>query len=298
MNLRIVVASASFGALLLGCASQPTNNSAEDSAANEQSQSAADSAPTQAPTGTSPKPISLAEKLASEARPLSDRSRDIGRNPVDVIDFLGIEPGMQVLDMLAYSGYYTEVLSHAVGPTGQVLCQNPAAVLELSKGANERALNQRLSNNRLPNVTRVNREFDNLGIPPASLDAAITALNLHDLYHVSPDHAVEVLTSIYAILKPGGVFGVIDHIGVPGRDNVTLHRMTRAQALEVASAAGFEFVEESDLLANPYDDHSLFVFGPELRGITDRFLLKLVRPAASLAVLTDSAAPVEPGETP
>lgn len=294
MNLKTVVASACFAMLLLGCASQPSNDSAGQSGASEQS----GSAPTTQPTATPPKPISLAEKLASEARPLSDRTRDIGRKPVDVIGFLGIEPGMQVLDVLAYSGYYTEVLSHAVGPGGKVLCQNPAAVLELSKGANDRALNQRLNNNRLPNVTRVNREFDDLGIPLGSLDAAITVLNLHDLYHVSPEHATAVMRAIYATLKPGGIFGVIDHIGVPGRDNVTLHRMTKAQALEVAAAAGFELAEESDLLANPYDDHSLFVFAPELRGITDRFLLKLTKPTAGLAATTDSVLPIPPAETP
>jgi len=264
MSLRTVGAGALFSMLLLGCASQPTPNDPDP----------ASSSGANGPT----EPVGLAEKLASAARPQSDRTRDIGRKPAQVVEFLGFEPGMQLLDILAYSGYYTEVLSHAVGRAGRVFSQNPAHVLALSNGANDKALQQRLGHNRLPNVTRVNREFDDLGIAPNSLDGAITALNLHDLYHRGPSHATSVLKNIFRVLKPGAVLGVIDHIGVPGRDNVRLHRMTKAQAITVAQAAGFKLVEESDLLANPYDDHTLFVFGPELRGITDRFLLKLVKP--------------------
>ena len=264
MSFRTVGAGAFFSLLLLGCASQPTP---EDPATTN-------------PSGVpaSSEPIGLAEKLASAARPQTDRTRDVGRKPAEVVEFLGFEPGMHLLDILAYSGYYTEVLSHAVGAEGRVFSQNPADVLALSNGANDKALQQRLRNNRLPNVTRVNREFDDLGIAPNSLDGAITALNLHDLYHRSPSYATSVLRRIYAVLKPGAVLGVIDHIGVPGRDNARLHRMTKAQAISAAQAAGFELVDESELLANPYDDHTLFVFGPELRGITDRFLLKLAKP--------------------
>lgn len=263
MSFR-TVAAGTFGCLLLlGCANQSSPSRPDATIQTDPS------------TAT---PISLAEKLASNVRPQSDRIRDAGRKPVAVIKFLGIQPGMHVLDILAYSGYYTEVLSHAVGAEGQVLSQNPAHVLELSDGANDKALKARLRNNRLPNVTRVNREFGDLGISPNSLDGAFTALNLHDLYHRSPEHAIEVLREVHTLLKPGAILGVIDHIGVPGRDNVRLHRMTKAEALDVVAAAGFELIEESNLLSNPYDDHSLFVFGPELRGITDRFLLKLIKP--------------------
>ena len=261
MSLRTVAASGLCCIALLGCVNQPSNESQ---------------------TTDSPEPsveLSLAEKLASDTRPQTDRTRDVGRKPREVIEFLGIAPGMRVMDILAYSGYYTEVLSHAVGSSGSVLSQNPAHVLELSNGANDKALTQRLRHNRLPNVTRVNREFDDLGIAPDSLDGAITALNLHDLYHRSPNHAIDVLRQIYRVLKPGGIFGVIDHIGIEGRDNVQLHRMTKAQALDVLEAAGFTVEEESNLLSNPYDDHTLFVFGPELRGITDRFLFRAIKPA-------------------
>ena len=79
-----------------------------------------------------------------------------------------------------------------------------------------------------------------------------------------------------ALLKPGGVLGVIDHVGDADKDNVNLHRLDVAAARPVLEAAGFAMTE-SDLLRNPEDDHSAMVFSPTIRGKTDRVLYKLVK---------------------
>lgn len=222
----------------------------------------------------------LRTKLDSESRPAEDRARDAGRQPADVIEFLGIEPGMRVMDVIAAGGYYTEVLSLAVGPEGEVVAQNPPGLLERRDGAMEKELSSRLADNRLPNVSRMNA---NLGEFPAGVepfDAAITALNFHDIYNRNgPEAAQGALQAIYAVLKPGGVLGIIDHAGVAGADNADLHRIEKQKAIETAIAAGFEVVEESDLLSNAADDHTQGVFAEGLRGNTDRFLLKLRKPA-------------------
>lgn len=220
----------------------------------------------------------LRTRLDNPTRSEEDKARDAGRKPADVVTFLGINDGMTVLDIIAASGYYTEVLANAVGPTGTVYAQNPAIVLRFRDGANDKALQERLADNRLPNVVRWDHEFRELGLATNSLDAAVTALNLHDVYNQDPDTAVGMLRIVLDALKPGGILGVIDHVGVAGADNVKLHRMTKAAALEAVAAAGFEVVGESDLLANPNDDHSQFVFDPGQRGQTDRFLLKLRKP--------------------
>ena len=94
-----------------------------------------------------------------------------------------------------------------------------------------------------------------------------------------PDVALASLHAISALLKPGGVFGIIDHTGVAEADNAALHRIERAKAIETAEAAGFVVEATSDLLANPDDDHTQGVFAEGLRGNTDRFLLKLRKPA-------------------
>ena len=218
--------------------------------------------------------------LASESRAEADRARDAGRKPADVVEFLGIEPGMRVMDVIAASGYYTEVLSLAVGPDGQVVAQNPPGVLQMRDGVNEKAISARLADARLPNVSRLNGDVGEIAADGGTYDAAITALNFHDIYNRGgPEGALASLQAIYAVLKPGGVFGIVDHVGVAGADNVELHRIEKALAIETAIAAGFVVEGESDILANAGDDHTQGVFAEGLRGNTDRFALKLRKPA-------------------
>jgi len=219
----------------------------------------------------------LSKALMSGDRADTDRQRDAGRKPAEVIEFIGIEEGMSVIDIIAAGGYYTEVLSLAVGETGTVYSQNPDFILKMRDGVNDKALTNRLANDRLPNVVRLDRALTDLGIQPGSLDAAFTALNLHDLYNRSPDTAHGMLVGIKALLKPGGIFGIIDHNGNADQDNASLHRMQLAQALTAATKAGF-IVQTSNILANPNDDRTKGVFSPGLRGNTDRFVLKLTKP--------------------
>ena len=222
----------------------------------------------------------LRSMLASDSRSADDQARDAGRKPADVVEFLGIEPGMAVIDVIAAGGYYTEVLSLAVGPEGSVVAHNPAFVLEFREGANEKAITARLADNRLPNAARLNKEFEELSADDGPFDAAITALNFHDIYNgQSPEDALAVLQIVHSMLKPGGVFGIIDHAGVADADNAALHRIEVAKAIETATAAGFVVEGQSSVLSNPEDDHTQGVFAEGLRGNTDRFLLKLRKPA-------------------
>ncbi|GAB1267097.1 class I SAM-dependent methyltransferase [Aurantivibrio infirmus] len=213
--------------------------------------------------------------INSDKRTAGESDRDAGRKPAEVLAFLGVKPGMTVLDVAASGGWYTEVLSFAVGSEGKVYAQNSPAFLQYRDGANEKAISARLANNRLPNVERINSEFGGMNIDN-SVDVAITALNFHDIYNRSPEAGVAMLKDIKAALKPGGVLGLIDHNGKEGTDNNALHRMPVQQAIDAAKAAGFE-VEVSDILANSEDDGSALVFAPGVRGKTDRFLLKLTK---------------------
>lgn len=263
----ILAASLALGAC--GQPSEPETTATPEPAALEQP----------APAEPAAAPHDLQSSLAATSRPEADRSRDAGRKPAQVVEFLGIEPGMNVIDLMAGGGYYTEVLSLAVGPEGSVVAQNTDAALQFRDGANEKAISERLSGNRLPNVTRLNENFDEITPEDGTFDAAITALNFHDVYNRSgPEAAVAMLEAVYAILEPGGVLGVIDHAGDPDADNEALHRVSSAKVVESAEAAGFIVAAESDILRNEADDHSLAVFDEAIRGRTDRFLLKLQKP--------------------
>jgi predicted methyltransferase len=220
----------------------------------------------------------LGSLLSNESRAAEDRARDADRKPAEVVAFLGIGSGMTVVDLIAAGGYYTEVLSYAVGPEGKVYAQNNAFSLQIREGANDAAMTARLAGDRLPNVVRLDREIADLGLAPGSIDAAVTALNFHDIHNGrGQDAAAAFLAAVHTLLRPGGVLGLIDHAGNAGTDLAALHRMEEKDARALASAAGFE-IAGSDLLRNAEDDRTLYVFDPAIRGRTDRFVLKLRKP--------------------
>lgn len=216
--------------------------------------------------------------LAAADRSSEDQERDLGRKPAQVAQVLGFGPGMTIMDVIAGGGYYSEALAAIVGPSGTIYAQNPAVMLQMRDGANDIAMKKRLVGNRLPNVVRFDRELQALGLAPNSLDGALTALNLHDVYNRDPKMAAAMLKTIFDLLKPGAALGVIDHVGLPDQNNSKLHRMLKEDAIAVAEQVGFAVAADSALLANPNDDYTTFVFDPAVRGKTDRFLLKLVKP--------------------
>jgi predicted methyltransferase len=221
----------------------------------------------------------LSAALANPTRPQADRDRDADRKPAELMSFFGVERGMTALDVIASGGYMTDVLATAVGPNGKVYSQNPPAFLRFGNGAYDKALTTRLANNRLPQVVRVDADLPaSAQIPAGSVDVAITALNLHDIYNRDAAAGQKFLKDVFTTLKPGGVFGVIDHVGVAGADNAKLHRMQKSDAVAAAKAAGFVVEAESNLLAHATDDHTKGPFDATLRGKTDQFVLKLRKP--------------------
>lgn len=211
--------------------------------------------------------------LAAPGRPAEDKERDAVRKPIETVQFLGIETGDTVIDVIAAGGWFTEVLSAAVGPSGKVLAQNP----EFFVSRPGFAANERERHDRLGNVQPVHGELAAHGVV-AQADAAITALNLHDLYNGENGEAAAVAFAkgVYDALKPGGVFGVIDHVGIAGQDNASFHRMELARAREVLTKAGFRLEAESNILANPADDHTKGV--REMARHTDQFLIRARKP--------------------
>lgn len=217
------------------------------------------------------------ESVAHPDRPAEDVARDVDRQPAEVMRFFKVQRGQTIADLMAGRGYYTELLSRAVGPTGKVYLHNNAFVVE--KFADE-GVKERLADNRLPNVVRHDRELTALDLPAGSVDRVFMILFYHDTYWMNIDRAA-MNKQIYDALKPGGYFCVIDHVAEPGsgaRDVKTLHRVDPEIVKQEILDAGFVLDGESDLLRHPKDDHTLNVFKDEIRGKTDRFIYRFKKP--------------------
>ena len=209
--------------------------------------------------------------LAAAERPAEEKTRDASRRPGEVLNFAGVEAGMTVLEAFAGGGWYTEALSAAVGSEGTVYAQNAARMQErVGDAAAARAA-------RLGNVEVVYTESNDLGLP-VQVDVAFTALNLHDMANRGDEVGLGFLGGIFDALKPGGMLGMVDHVGVAGQDNAELHRMEVSKARELLMAAGFVIEAESDILMNSADDHTLGIRDPAIRYNTDRMLIRARKP--------------------
>jgi predicted methyltransferase len=224
--------------------------------------------------------------VANGARPDADRARDAGRKPAQVLEFIGIGPGMTVLDMFSGGGYYTEILSYLVGDAGKVAAHSNEAYVSFVGDEFE----MRYLGGRLPNVEILMAENNELSLTADTFDAVLLVLSFHDLYYAAPDDgwpAFDVpalLAELHKGLKNGGVVGVVDHYaaaGSPPETGGTTHRIDPGIVIDVMTAAGFELDGRSDLLRNPADDYEKVVFDPEVQGKTDRFVLRFRKPGGS-----------------
>ena len=215
-------------------------------------------------------------------RPESDRQRDRKRKPAEVLEFLGVQPGMKVLEMLAANGYYIEILSRVLGEQGELYSHNNRMYYEFQS---DKFVKARLKDNRLPNVIRWDRELNDLQLPANYFDRVFMMLVFHDFYWSDDDPAV-ILAQVYEALKPGGVLAIVDHAALPGSGAQAaekmhgLHRVEEALVKQTVLKAGFVPDGESDLLRNPDDPRDKPFFDPSLKdSATDRFVLRFKKPA-------------------
>jgi predicted methyltransferase len=191
---------------------------------------------------------------------------------------------MTVLDMYSAGGYYTEILSQVVGPTGRVYAHNNTPYLGYSKDE----IDKRYADpGRLANVERFTGENNALDLPDNKFDFVLMSMVYHDVYFQDEASgwervdAPKMLAEISSSMKSGATLGVIDHAaaaGAPPETGGTLHRIDPELLKKDITSAGFVLDDESDLLRNPADDHTLAVFDPGIRGKTDRVLLKFRKP--------------------
>jgi predicted methyltransferase len=258
-GLKVLMLSAAF--LASGCATGPA---------------------TEAPTG--PDSTAIQAALTSSDRPATDAVQDERRKSREILVFVGARPGMKVIDVFSAGGYYTELLSRIVGPSGKVIAYNNPPYAKFA----EKAIATRYAGGRLANVEQVTADIEQLSLQPASLDAAIFVMSYHDLYWRPkdggwpPTDPAQLLAKLKAALVPGGVVVVQDHVANAGGDvhEVVdkLHRIDPAVVKADFTKAGFVLDAESSVLAHPTDDHTKLVFDPSIQGQTDQFVYRFRKP--------------------
>ena len=216
--------------------------------------------------------------VAHAGRSEADLKRDPLDHPAQILRLSGIKAGMQVADVLAGDGYYSELASYVVGPKGKVLMINNAAFDHWS----EPSLDARLKSGRLANVEHKTLDLDHLKLAPASLDAVFLVKVYHDLYWVDPDgewpkfDTGGVLDQLVRALKPGGVLLLVDHSAKKGSGNTvvsSLHRIEESYAVRDFDSRGLKVVANSDLLKRPDDARDQISYKGPAVGKTDRFVL-------------------------
>jgi predicted methyltransferase len=236
-------------------------------------------------SGAAAKPADVATAVAASSNRTADNVKlDEGRKPAEVLNFLGLESGMQAIDMFGGNRYWAEILAPAVGPTGRVTVWEPAQFYDKDSQEKFTAFQQ-----KTPNTQMIVTPFEAIELPANSYDFMMINLNYHDVYWESAKYGVKrmepeaFLKTVHASMKPGGIVGVIDHVGNSGDTRQTVekfHRIDPAVVKADFEKAGFKLEAESDILRNPADDHRLLVFDPKIRGKTDRFVYKFRKPKA------------------
>ena len=220
----------------------------------------------------------FAVPVAAQERPAADTARDAARKPADMVTFAGVKPGQTVANMIPGGGYFTRVLSQAVGPGGKVFAIIPAAA-EAAYPEPSKAI-RAMATNGWPNVAVVASPLD-----PAvagKLDMVWTAQNYHDLHNSqTPEQVLGFNKAVFAALKPGGVYVIVDHAGRDGTgltETRTLHRIDPAAIKSEVLAAGFTFDGESQALRSAADPKTTNVFDPAIRGNTDQVVYRFKKP--------------------
>jgi len=208
--------------------------------------------------------------IASPIRTDQDRRMDASRKPAQFLPFTGVTAGMVVLDVSAGAGYTSQLLALCVGPEGKLFAQRPAP---------GEALTKRLAEHPQPNFIPVYRPFDD-PVPPDApkLDLVTLVNNYHDIVYQPIDRA-RMNQRLYAALKAGGHFVIVDHSAKAGTGVTvakTLHRIDRDVVVQEVTRAGFVLEAEAQFMRNPSDTRE--VSSGDGRIDTDKFVLRFVKP--------------------
>ena len=229
-----------------------------------------------APLQASDIPANIAAAVAAPERSAKDRERDARDKPAELLAFAGVKPGMKVADVFGGGGYWSEIFSHAVGPSGSVTLVNNEGYANFAKDD----IKARFAGGRLKEVKQLVGPTNNLGLGKGQYDLIEIFMSYHDIYWVDEKEgwpkidADNFLKQLHDALKPGGKLLIVDHAAKAGTGSSAaqdLHRIDEEFAKKDFTSHGFKLEKTWDGLRNSADDHSKPVFDDSIRFKTDRF---------------------------
>ena len=244
----------------------------------------------------------LKAAIAASSRTPGNVARDVYRHPYETLSFFGIRPNMTVVELAPGGGWYTEILAPYLRENGKLIAagNDLASPNERERKGAERFM-ERL--NAKPEV--YNKVAMGVFSPPrksefapaGSADMVLTFRNIHNWIPAGPENLKTLFASVYTSLKPGGVFGVVEH-RLPADKTQDAQASTgymhEKYVIGLAEAAGFKLAAKSEINANPKDtaDHKggVWALPPSYTnkdedkakyqaiGESDRMTLKFVKP--------------------
>ena len=245
----------------------------------------------------------LSSALAAPARPEAARARDVYRHPQETLQFFGLRPDMNVVELSPGGGWYTAILAPVLAKHGQLHVTNadPNGPPDSEGTKSARALLARFAADPATfgkvDPFIVNWKSERPLGESQSLDMVLTFRSVHGWVHAGTFDAV--LAGVYHALKPGGVFGVVEHRANPGASTDPkvigdTGYVPEAFVIERATVAGFNVAAKSEINANAKDTKDypkgVWTLPPTFElgatdhekyaaiGESDRMTIKLVKP--------------------
>ncbi|MDP5052993.1 MAG: methyltransferase, partial [Congregibacter sp.] len=215
----------------------------------------------------------LEKAMASETRSESDKARDKNRKPIETLKFFGLQEDMRVVELLPGGGWYTSLLAPVLRDRGELF------VALGTDGVESRLLGKEgfdkvevLAKNTKMERRDGRYHVEGLDLGVKRVDLVLTFRNMHNF---DASSRARINDAVFTALKRGGLYGVVDHtrrhMQKDGPENG--RRMDPVLAIKEIEAAGFEFVDYSDLHYRLDDELRYEVGRRSVAGNTDRFTL-------------------------
>jgi len=230
-------------------------------------------------------------------RPAAERARDRWRHPKATLQFFGVRPDLSVIEITPGAGWYAAILAPLLADNGHYVAAEAQPGADAEAAREDSALRRRFAADPVHFGAAELRRFDPAAPvfgAPASADCVLTFRNVHNW--IAAGTAPAMFHGFFAVLKPGGVLGVVDHRAAGTEAAADAGYLPVATVVALARAAGFELEAESEINANPRDTHRhpkgvwtlppTFALGDTDRaryaaiGESDRMTLRFVKPAA------------------